>query len=236
MRMKRWLAWLGVFVVFLSVLAFLQFKGVIWHNELFAMKYEVKGLDVSHHQNEIDWKEVAEKNDFKFVFMKATEGHDFIDPRFQSNWKESKQQGMLTGAYHFFSMRSSGEEQAKHFIRIVPREADRLPPVIDLEIHLNHDREQVRRELHRMSDELERHYGKKPILYVTYDTYETYVEGDFKDFDIWIRDIVISPSLDREWLFWQYSNRGRVQGIDTYVDINVFQGSLEEFKRDFGKK
>ncbi len=57
---------------------------------------------VSHHQGEINWKQVAEKNDFKFVVMKATEGHDFIDPRFATNSKEAKEQGILVGAYHFF--------------------------------------------------------------------------------------------------------------------------------------
>lgn len=234
--MKRWLGLCGVFIFLLAILAILQYKGIIWHNELFAMKYDVKGLDVSHHQGAIDWKEVAEKNSFKFVFMKATEGHDFTDPRFATNWKETKEQGILRGAYHFFSMRSPGEEQAKHFIRIVPQEADSLPPVIDVEVHLKHDPQRVRRELHGLADALEGHYGKKPILYVTYDTYETYVEGDFEDFSIWIRDIVKSPSLNRDWLFWQYSNRGRVPGIDTYVDINVFRGSLDEFEREFQKE
>lgn len=232
--MGRWF-WLISVVAVLSVLAFLEYQGVIWHNELFATNYEVKGVDVSHHQGEIDWRKVTDQKDLKFVFMKATEGHDFVDDRFKINWKEARKNGIRTGAYHFFSMRSSGEEQAQNFIRIVPKETDSLPPVIDLEIHLNHDRHQVRRELHRLATELERHYGKKPILYVTYDTYDTYVKGDFKKFDIWIRDILKPPSLkdSRDWTFWQYSNRGRVRGIDTHVDLNVFSGDREEWKRTF---
>ncbi|WP_188431849.1 glycoside hydrolase family 25 protein [Kroppenstedtia guangzhouensis] len=225
--------WLISILVVLLVLAFLEYQGIIWHNELFAMNYEVKGLDVSHHQGRIDWKKVTDRKDLKFVFMKATEGHDFVDHRFQTNWKEARENGIRTGAYHFFSMRSSGEKQAQNFIRTVPKQTDSLPPVIDLEIHLNHDRDQVRRELHRLATEMEKHYGKKPILYVTYDTYNTYVKGDFKEFDLWIRDILRPPSLedDRDGSFWQYSNRGRVRGVDTHVDLNVFMGDREEWER-----
>lgn len=168
--MRRYALLISVILIFL--LGFLEYKGIIWHNELFAMAYEVKGLDVSHHQGKINWKAVQEENDFQFVYIKATEGHDFIDDKFLYNWKEAKKHGLLTGAYHFFSMRSSGEEQAIHFINTVPKEPDRLPPVIDVEIHLNHDKEKVRQELRNMAAKLEQHYGKKPILYVTYDRYD----------------------------------------------------------------
>ena len=129
-------------------------------------------------------------------------------------------------------MRSSGQEQAEHFIRTVPKEPNHLPPVIDVEVHLNHPVAKVRKELRSMAKILEEHYQQRPILYVTYDTYHQYIEGDFQEFDIWIRDILKPPSLDK-WIFWQYSNRGRIEGIDTYVDINVFEGDLARFKSYF---
>ncbi|MBA4492751.1 GH25 family lysozyme [Paenactinomyces guangxiensis] len=232
--MKKYI-WL-LTIVLLVILAILDYMGFIWHNDLFAMKYEIKGLDVSHHQGDIDWKVVQEKNNFKFVYIKATEGRDFVDDQFAYNWQEARKQGMLTGAYHFFSMRSSGEEQAKNFINIVPEQADSLPPVIDVEIHLNHDKDKVRQELRKMAAKLEQHYKKRPILYVTYDTYHTYVEGGFSEFQIWIRDIYKFPTLgNRKWLLWQYCNRGRIDGIDTYVDINAFNGDMKEFEKVFGK-
>jgi lysozyme len=229
----------NIFIVVIGLivlLGILEYKGIIWHNSLFSMKYEVKGLDVSHYQGNIDWKVVAEENEYQFVFIKATEGHDFIDNKFDYNWKEAKNHGILTGAYHFFSMRSSGEEQAMNFINIVPKEIDSLPPVIDIEIHLDHNQEEVRTELMAFANKLEKHYGIRPILYVTYDTYNTYVKGDFEEYDLWIRDIVKFPTLrDRTWLFWQYSNRGRIDGVDTYIDINVFNGEIEDFKRQFSQ-
>ncbi|MEF2245817.1 GH25 family lysozyme [Paenibacillus sp. IITD108] len=215
-------------------LAFLEYKGIIWHNSFFAKKYEVKGLDVSHYQGDINWSEVVKENEYQFVFIKATEGNDFIDKKFDYNWKEAKKQGILTGAYHFFSMRSSAEKQAENFINIVPNETDSLPPVIDIEIHLKHDPKKVRDEIQTLAHLLENYYEKKPILYVTYSTYNTYIKDEFIDFDIWIRDIIKFPTLgERKWIFWQYNNRGRIDGINMYVDINVFNGNIEELNKKF---
>jgi len=80
----------NIFIVVIGLivlLGFLEYKGLIWHNSLFAMKYEVKGLDVSHYQGDIDWALVAEENQYQFVFIKATEGHDFVDNKFDNNYR-----------------------------------------------------------------------------------------------------------------------------------------------------
>ncbi|CAM4237990.1 lysozyme [Paenibacillus endophyticus] len=213
------------------VLCVLEYKGIIWHNSLFAMKYEVRGLDVSHYQGKVNWTAVADTNKYQFVYMKATEGHDYADDRFAQNWERAKENGFLTGAYHFFSTRSSGAEQAEHFISIVPVEKGSMPPVIDLEITLNHDPAVIERELKSMIGMLEAVYHQKPILYVTYDTYNQYTATGFENYEIWIRDIVKHPALKnkQEWLLWQYCNRGRVDGIDAYVDINVYNGTQADF-------
>lgn len=140
---------IAILLGFALVLCVLEYKGIIWHNSLFAMKYEVKGLDVSHYQGEVNWAAVADTNKYQFVYMKATEGHDFTDDHFAQNWERAKENGFLTGAYHFFSTRSSGSEQASHFISNVPVEKASMPPVIDLEITLNHDPALLNENLNR---------------------------------------------------------------------------------------
>ncbi|OMF21431.1 glycoside hydrolase [Paenibacillus sp. FSL H8-0548] len=232
MKVKR------IIVIFISIvllLGFLEYKGLIWHNSLFAMKYKVRGLDVSHYQGDIDWRTVANTRKYQFVYMKATEGNDFTDDTYQKNWDHAKANGLLVGAYHFFSARSSGEQQADHFISVVDSDEASLPPVIDIEIALTHDVAVIQHELKAMSDKLEAAYKKKPIFYVTYDTYNTYTASGFESYDIWIRDIVKHPSLQdkRGWLLWQYCNRGHVAGIDAYVDINVFKGDQAAFDARF---
>lgn len=227
---KKLAALVVVFLIALAVFT-LQYFGIIWHNDLFSAGYPIKGLDVSHHQGEIDWKKVAETDKHYFVYIKATEGHDFIDDDFATNWKEARENGFKVGAYHFFSIRSSGKEQAEYYIATVPREADSLPPAIDIEISTSQDKEKIRREISDMATTLENYYRRKPIFYVTYETYNAYIKGNFSNYQLWIRDIVMPPRLDREWKIWQFSNRGRVNGIREFVDINVFNGSQDELNK-----
>ncbi|MFX3635165.1 MAG: GH25 family lysozyme [Candidatus Pristimantibacillus sp.] len=222
----------------LIALAFAEYKGYIWHNSILAHKYEVRGIDVSHYQGDINWEKVAaERDDFQFVYMKATEGSDYIDRYFKDNWKDAKNTRLLVGAYHFFTTQSTGEQQGDHFIEVVPYEQSNLPPVIDIEIALDHNVQEIQNELIVLSDKMEHYYKLRPILYVTYATFNKYIVNspEFDDHDIWIRDIVKRPTLksDRDWLLWQYINRGRVAGIDAYVDINVFNGNLEQFQTRF---
>jgi lysozyme len=228
MRKKKIYAVFASTFLILIILAVLDFYGIIWHNEIFAQMYSVKGLDVSHYQNTVVWDGVSKK--YRFVFIKATEGKDYVDPTFLNNWSAAKENGFLVGAYHFFVTSSSGEKQASNFIKTVPVEENSLPPVIDIEISKNKDKLKVRENLTIMIDMLTKNYGSAPILYVTYDTYNAFIKGYYEQCNIWIRDIIKPPKLSdsREWTFWQYNNRGRIRGIDTYVDINVFHGSNQQ--------
>lgn len=229
MKILRKLLYIFFFLVGLCTLLTLDYFGIIWHNAPFAYFYSVKGLDVSSYQGDINWEKVAKTHKYSFVYIKATEGHDYTDDYFNKNWREAQKNGFLVGAYHFFSLRSSGKEQADLIISMVPHESTALPPLIDVEVDITKDPTHVRNELQSLANELEKYYGKKPILYVTYETYNPYIKGYFDNYQIWIRDVFKPPSL-RNWRFWQYSNRGRVDGINGFVDINVFNGDVNELR------
>ena len=190
---------------------------------------------MSNHQGEIDWEEVKSER-VDFVYIKATEGMDYKDKYFEFNWDESDKAGLLRGAYHFFTFGSTGAEQANNFIEMVPYDENALPPVIDLEFTGNSknvlDKESLQKELDDFIEALKNHYNKQPIIYVTHKSYEKYIKGSYHNTPIWIRNILRKPSLDdrEEWLIWQYSNRGEVNGIDGFVDLNVFNGDRDRFK------
>jgi lysozyme len=205
----------------------LCYNGYYWPNYWFALAFPVHGIDVSHHQEKIDWNRVAKSNQVKFAFIKATEGQDFRDRRFQKNWGEASRNGIKKGAYHYFTITSPGIAQARHFIATVPRESGCLPPMVDIE-ESGLTQEKFQRELTDFLTTVESHYGQKPILYVVYSLYEQYIKGDFLQYPIWIRDVVKPPRLsdNRKWLIWQYGHRGRIPGISTFVDLNVWNGDL----------
>lgn len=204
---------------------------------LFADRYDVQGVDVSHYQGEIDWN-VLQKNDIDFAFIKATEGSSHVDKNFLINWEEASKTNMKIGAYHFFSFDSPAAEQARNYINTVGSLSGRLAPVIDIEYYGDKeanppDVDVVREELQQMLDLLEEQYQKKPVLYTTYKVYKRYVKGFFDEYPLWIRNVYYFPSLDIEeqWTFWQYSDRSVLEGYEgreKYIDRDVFQGSEEE--------
>lgn len=97
-----------------------------------ARALPVQGIDVARYQENVDFA-IARVAGVQFVFMKATEGRDYIDPSFERNWRRARDAGMPRGAYHFMNWCSSAEQQAAWFEKMVPADWDALPPVLDLE-------------------------------------------------------------------------------------------------------
>ena len=129
-----------------------------------AADYPIQGFDVSHHQKEIQWQQISPEK-YRFVYLKATEGGDFKDTRFQENWLKARERGFLVGAYHFYRLCRDGSIQAQNFIDSVPNKPDALPPVIDLEYDSKcintYSKEQLLNEIQVMHDALKKHYGKQ---------------------------------------------------------------------------
>lgn len=227
----------AVFILALLALVgyILVIKGIIRFNYPSKAVYPVQGIDVSHHQGKIDWYRV--KNDeVSFAIIKATEGGDFRDKRFAENWKKAKEAGVIVGGYHYFSFCKSGEEQASNFIHTVPNEPGTLPPSIDLEYDKNCNGSiaiwKLQKELKVYISTVKDHYGKDPIIYCNEAFYKKYLRAvAFKDCLIWVRNTVREPSLsdNRNWFFWQYSAKGSIDGVEGFVDLNVYQGEQNEF-------
>mgnify|MGYP005837697215 CR=1 FL=1 len=219
----------------LAVVLYLVYNGYIWFNNPSEKDFPIRGIDISNHQGKIDWKKLKKEN-FKFVYIKATEGKDYKDQFFNENWKHAQEIGLHRGAYHFFTFGSTGQEQAKNFVESVPPEKGCLPPVIDLEFGGNSkkvpERDKLRKELNDFIKVIQYTYKQDPIIYVTYDAYNSYLEGDYQDKKIWIRDILKYPRIkdNRDWVIWQYCSRGRVGGVNGPTDLNVFKGSNSELK------
>jgi lysozyme len=202
------------------------------HIDTARVWYDVIGVDVSHHQGNIDWPTLA-GTDVSFAYIKATEGGDFRDPRFQTNWQRAKQAGLVRGAYHFFTQCRSGADQARNFIDAVPREAGALPPALDLE-HMGPCRSgpqltDLVAEISTFLAMVQDHYGRRPILYVTWGFDWLYLRGGFTGETFWTRSIFWPPWFRTDaWLIWQYHSCGRRAGVNGPVDLNAFRGSQRD--------
>ncbi len=197
--------------------------------------YSIYGTDISRHQGNINWKTLQDKNPedapITFVFVKATEGGDFVDVNFKENFANAKKHGFIRGAYHYFGKHSSGLSQAEMFIKTVKLEAGDLPPVVDVEEHPK-DKKRFIQELKIFIAKIEEHYGVKPIIY-TYKKFKKHFLSDsyFNKFPLWVAHYYVSElDDDIEWLMWQCSDRGRLPGIKEHVDINIFNGNMAQLK------
>lgn len=199
-------------------------------------EYPVQGIDVSHHQKMINWAQL-DKKAVQFAFIKATEGGNHKDSLFQYNWRMARDNQIPAGAYHFFTFCKDGEEQARNYIHYVPKDSIDLPPIVDLEYggncRIENRREDLIHEIAVYLEIIEDHYKEKVIIYTTNEFYRNYLINKFVDNPVWIRDILSEPDLPdgRKWLFWQFTNRGQLDGINTLVDQNAFSGSRSEFKK-----
>ena len=216
-------------IIFGGIVTCLELSGYVYHNDILAkmLGFKVQGLDISHHQERVNWTKV-DSNKYKFIIMKATEGQNFLDSDFSYNWNNARLNGFTVGAYHFFSMLSSGTAQADFYISKVPYSERTLPPIIDLEIPTKYPKEQVLKELKDMTDKLEKQYKKRVIFYVNYNTYNAYIKGEFPENKIWITDYKYFPKIDEEnrWIIWQVSRRGRIEGIPGFTDKNVLRKGM----------
>ncbi len=250
-RVGKFAIRIGVLCVLGFIFFILQHNGVVWFNMPSDKAYPIKGVDVSAHQGQIEWKILKEQG-ISFAFIKATEGSKWVDKRFAYNFENAHNQGLFVGAYHFFSFDSSGLTQAENFIRNVQNDKSprSLPPVVDIEFYGTKasnppSTQSVYKELDKLLLHLEQYYGVKPIIYTTPSFYDMYLRGRYKDNPLWIRSVFFAPHslwarlfnvyFDKNsWVFWQYNPKGVLKGYsgaEKYIDLNVFNGGQIELEQ-----
>jgi len=211
----------------------------------------VPGIDVSYWDSGIDWPKVRATGQ-RYVFVKATEGDFYQDPTFDDNWFGAKSTGLLRGAYHFFRCNVDAKKQADYFINYVKSFNDNgdLPPVLDLESNDGQKKEKIIPAAKLWLDRVEAAFGKKPIIYSGQYFLQDYLSEAgggppswAKNYPLWLAQYPNNyvegskPYLPRgwfNWTFWQYSEKGRINGINANVDLNVFNGALEELYKFAG--
>lgn len=207
--------------------------GAPWH-------YAVHGTDVSKYQRSVDWHR-ARTSGVSFAFIKATEGGDRVDDYFAEHWRGTRAAGIPRSAYHFYYFCRPAAEQARWFIRNVPKEAGSLPPVLDMEWNpqsptckLRPDAATVRSEMKVFLDIVERHYGKKPIIYTSIDFFDDNGLSGFRGYPYWLRSVAGHPREkygSHPFTFWQYTGTGVIPGIQGNADINVFNGDTATWRK-----
>ncbi|KIA85230.1 glycoside hydrolase family 25 protein [Flavobacterium sp. AED] len=193
------------------------------------------GLDVSEYQGKISWSYVdtlEKKYPLHFVFIRATVGKDRKDRQFNRNWLGAKDNKMIRGAYHYYRPNENSLEQAALFIKTVRLQKGDLPPILDIEkLPKNQSLDSLKVGLKRWLKAIELHYGVKPIIYTGEKYYDDFLKDEFSNYLFWIANYnFYREEIDDDWLFWQFTEKASVPGIKGNVDVNIYNGDLEQLR------
>lgn len=236
---RRWMAAVALAIALLAG-AMLVWDGWLRFNYPSRTRYPVRGVDVSHHNRAIDWARLR-ADGADFAYLKATEGAAWRDSTFVRNRAGALRAGVVAGAYHYFTLCAPGDAQARNFLAAAPPlPGPALPPAVDLEYGGNcaarPSSDSLAAELRAFLTPVEAAYGRPAILYVTREFYNAYLANQPATNPLWVRDIFGQPGYGGRWTLWQYGNRGRMDGVETYVDLNAFNGTREEWELWIGAR
>lgn len=210
----------------------------------------VPGVDVSNWQGNIDWNAVA-GDGVKFAYIKATGGTGYTDSKFDDNYVDSQQSGIIRGAYHFARPADSGgARQAKFFTEnggAWSADGKTMPPMLDVEYNPSGDdcyglsNSQMVNWIQDFSDGVKQRSGRYPVIYTTTNWWKSCTgnSGAFKDTNpLMVASWGDSPGALPDWPYhtiWQHTSSGTVAGIAGEVDRDSFNGSTSQLKTFAGQ-
>ena len=229
----------GLIIVFIGIAGYAFYLYV--RNKIYEARSEVAkekivrtipygfssfGIDISHHQGEIDWEELISEQGYDtiihFVYCKTTEGTDHLDTKWYHNRKHLKRLDVPNGAYHFFR-NSDPITQADFFLKHWIHRTEDLPPMLDVEYECANNPELIS-DMRTWLKHVEEKTGMRPVIYTSLHLYETKFQEDLLDYKFWVASYSRRPEqldTDDRIIHWQFSSDGHLPGIDHRIDMNV---------------
>jgi|SRR5690625_369705 len=206
-------------------------RNIIKHRNELKVEKEIMdsetiwGIDISHHQKNINWDELVKHNKPDFIFLKCSEGVTHQDTKYKIYKKEAEQHDILMGAYHFFSYETPGKKQAENFIKHANLKKGDMIPVLDLEYVAGRNSYKNKlNEIKAFCKTIKSEYGVNPIIYCECDYKQKVLDSYFDDFIFWISSMTREPNCN--YTIWQYTDRGSVKGIGK-IDNNILNSTKE---------
>lgn len=188
----------------------------------------IHGLDMSRYQGEVFWDAVGNNSKMMYVYLKATEGRDHVDVKYKHNIEMAHAAGLKVGSYHFYRPLVPQHLQLQNFMaQCRPADQD-LIPMIDIEVMpKGMSVDAFCDSLLTFIGLVEHAYRQKPLLYTYTNFYNRYLVGKLDGYPLMIAQYTAhEPRLadERDITMWQYTGKGRISGVNTYVDKSRFMG------------
>lgn len=184
---------------------------------------KTQGIDISEYQGKVDFK-ILEKTSVRFVYIKATQGADYVDPTYIIHRNALSDSKLLSGAYHFYDPNDDPVTQAHHFVSQVKSSKHFLPPMLDVEQTGKLSPSEIKVGIKQWLDYVEKALDCRPIIYSYGDFWLENIGPSFNTYDFWLADYAEKaqpPEGLSNWRVWQYSSEGRLPGVQNSVDLDV---------------
>lgn len=202
-----------------------------------------KGIDISYYQGEVNFKELSSSG-IKYLYIRAGEGENIVDSRFEENYKNAESQDLNYGFYYYVTAKNTtqAESQAEHFSSLISGLAYSLRPAMDFEEFTDISIEESNEIALSFLKKLEELTKVTPVIYT--DTYcvESRWSSELADYPLWVADYahLAEPqnyslpenSIWTQWTAYQYSDSATFSGIDGNVDADIFTSGLIITKAD----
>lgn len=192
------------------------------------------GIDVSKYQGKIDWQKVKHDGvDYAFIRLGfrgyGKEGTIVLDECYEDNIKEAPKHGIKTGVYFFTQAVTTQEavEEAQFVLEHIKGCDITYPIVFDTESVSESARAESlsakeRTDIAKAFCDTIAEAGYTPMIYASLTWYATALDlAELTDYKKWYAGYEAEPGFPYEFDIWQYSAKGRVNGIDTDVDVNM---------------
>lgn len=202
-------------------------------------KYTYYGVDVSQWQGTVDWKKVKASG-ISFVFIRSsyTSLSSFSlheDPKFATNVKNAAAAGLKVGVYHYSGATSASEakKEAEYVLKVLSPYKSKitLPVVIDYEtngsdrIYTSYKKTSKSTRTTYMTtfcDTVQKS-GYTGGIYCSTSWYSTFFEpSKLEKYSCWVAQWAKKNTYAYDYDFWQYSDKGKVNGITGSVDSNFW--------------
>lgn len=191
-----------------------------------------KGIDVSRYQGDIDFARVR-KDGISAVYIRSSLGSTYIDPKFEQNARNAQANGLLIGFYHYVTARSTSqaEIQARFFARTVRNITFNMRLAMDFESFGGLSKRTLNAVARTFMDTLAKESGKELVIYTgAYNARNLWDQSLAKDYPLWVAEYGPKlPEYNSKWPGWvgfQFSNKGSIDGIRGYVDLDQFTDGI----------
>lgn len=190
-----------------------------------------EGIDLSQYNGEVDFSSVREFG-IKMLYIRSSLGYSYVDPYFIRNADGAARAGIEYGFYHFCTASTQAEavEQARFFADTIRRFDYDLKPVLELSPARELDRTEMTDVALAFLEELQMRTGDACAVYCSASTARDRYDSRMAKYALWVADYgVESPEPNDTWDTWagfQYTDRGRVDGVRGNVDRDLFTAEL----------